>query len=191
MASRIKDRFDDIPDDLTRVGAHRAPAPRSRGWIGLAWAAAATVVLVAGGLFGLSMLNPDLGITIPGTGGTSTAQDPDAGSGETPAVVEPALDPEVAITVLNGTATAGLATAVGDSLEEKGWGGAALGIGSRANAASDDVATTQIYFSDAAHEAAVLQLIQDLGVGEARLSNDYPASPITILIGADYVAPAA
>lgn len=190
MATRIKDRFDDIPDDLTRVGAHRAPAPRSRRWIGLAWAAAATVVLVAGGLFGLSMLNPDLGITIPGAGENSTAQNPDTGGGDA-AVVEPALDPEVAITVLNGTTTSGLATAVGDSLEEKGWGGAALGIGSRANAASDDVATTQIYYSDAAHEAAVLQLIQDLGVGEARLSNDYPASPITILIGADYAAPAA
>ncbi|PWB98194.1 LytR C-terminal domain-containing protein [Salinibacterium hongtaonis] len=190
MATRIKDRFDDIPDDLTRVGAHRAPAPRSRRWIGLAWAAAATVVLVAGGLFGLSLLNPDLGLTIPGVGTSVEAGAPGTGD-DAAAVVEPALDPEVAITVLNGTGTAGLATSVGDSLEEKGWGGAALGIGSRANAAADDVATTQIYYSDPEHEAAVLQLVHDLGVGQPRLSNDYPASPITILIGADYVTPAA
>lgn len=187
MATRIRDRFDEIPEDLLRVGAHRAPAQRGRGWIGFAWAVLATVVLIAAGLFGLSLLNPDLEIRIPGTG-TSTAA-----PGETDAPVEeaaPVLDPAVSISVLNGTATTGLATEVGDFLVSQGWEGAALGTGSRANAASNDVATTIVFYSDPVNEGAARMIVQNLGVGEIRLSNDYPASPITVLVGADYVPPA-
>lgn len=189
MATRIRDRFDEIPEDLQRVGAHRAPAQRGRGWIGFAWAALATVVLMAAGLFGLSLLNPDLEIRIPGVDtGTSTAA-----PGETEAPVEetePVLDPAISISVLNGTATTGLATQVGDLLVSQGWEGAALGVGSRANAASSDVATTIVFYSDPVNEGAARMIVQNLGVGEIRLSNDYPASPITVLIGADYVPPA-
>ena len=46
-----KDRFDDLPD-TDRVGAHRAENPRMRGWVVLLWAALATVVLIAVGIFG-------------------------------------------------------------------------------------------------------------------------------------------
>ncbi|MFF1875752.1 hypothetical protein, partial [Kitasatospora herbaricolor] len=52
-----KDRFDTIPEDLHRVGAHRAPRARGRGWIGVGWAALATVVLVGLGVFGLSLVD--------------------------------------------------------------------------------------------------------------------------------------
>ncbi|TQL47050.1 LytR cell envelope-related transcriptional attenuator [Homoserinimonas aerilata] len=191
MATPIKDRYDDIPAELLRVGAHRAPAQRWRGWIGFGWAALATVVLVVGGVFGLSLLVPDLEIKIPGI--DTAVNDPGTADGgdSAPAVeADPVLDPTVAISVLNGTPTSGLATEVGDLLVSQGWEGAALGAGSRANAAADDVATTQVFYSDAAHEGAVRMIIQNLGIGEAVLSNDYPASPITVLLGADYVPPA-
>lgn len=190
MATRIRDRFDEVPDDLLRVGAHRAPRQRGRGWIGFAWAALATVVLIAGGLFALSLLNPDLEIRVPGTGTAAPTEGPAAPpAGEEGA--DPVLDPEVAITVLNGTGTPGLATVVGDALVAQGWNGAAQGVGSRANATADDVTTTQVFYSDPVHEGAARMLIEHLGVGELHLSNDYPASPVTVLIGADYEAPGA
>lgn len=189
MATRIRDRFDETPDDLLRVGAHRAPARRGRGWIGFAWAAFATIVLVAGGLFALTLLNPDLEIRVPGTGTAAPIEEPDAPPTDAEPA-QPALDPEVAISVLNGTPAEGLATQVGDFLVAQGWGGAEQGIGSRATAASTDVETTQIFYSDPANEGAARMLVEHLGAGELRLSNDYPASPITVLIGADY-APSA
>ncbi|MGH1549227.1 hypothetical protein ACRAWB_08665 [Leifsonia poae] len=52
-----RDRFDEIPEDLTRVGAHRAPRPKGRGWIAVGWAVLATLVLVGAGIFGLSLVN--------------------------------------------------------------------------------------------------------------------------------------
>lgn len=182
MATPVRDRFDAEPNDVLRVGAHRAPRQRGRGWIGFAWAALATVVLIAVGLFTLSLLNPDLDISLP-TDNLGQGPGADTPMGED---AEPMLDPEVSISVLNGTAMSGLATRVGDKLEALGWDGAALGEGSRANAAQDDVQTTQIFYSDPANEGAARMLIEHLGVGVVRLSNNYPASPITVLIGSDY-----
>ncbi|QEE62193.1 LytR family transcriptional regulator [Salinibacterium sp. dk2585] len=186
MATRIRDRFDEIPDDLPRVGAHRAPAEPARRWIAFAWAALATVLLVAGGLFGLSLLNPDLDLRVPGRDAAAPADPVDPGP-EQP-TVEPMLDPTVPITVLNGTGAPGLATQVGDALVAQGWEGASTDVGSRANAAVDDVERTLVFYNDPVNEAAARMIIEHLGVGELRLSNDYPASPIVVLIGADYDA---
>jgi hypothetical protein len=66
MASYPKDRFDDLPEDLVRVGAHRAPRKKGGGWIGFAWAALATLVLTVGGLFVLSVIDPGVRFEIPG-----------------------------------------------------------------------------------------------------------------------------
>ena len=52
--ARPRDRFDDVPADLARVGAHRAPARRGRGFVTFAWAALATGALVGAGVLGLS-----------------------------------------------------------------------------------------------------------------------------------------
>lgn len=183
MANFAKDRFDELPSDLKRVGAHRAPASRGRGWVGFGWAALATVVLVVSGVFALSVMNEDFRLPFfqaeedEPTIAPTVSEAPEA---------EPALDPEVAITVLNGTPMAGLATTVGDELVAKGWGGAALGVGSRANAADRDVDDTVIYYSDPSLEGAARQLVLDLGAGVIRLSDDYPNSPITVVLGADY-----
>lgn len=176
------DRFDDIPDDLVRTGAHRAPARRGRGWIAFAWAALATGLLVAAGVVALSAFSDRVNLELPfETGAATTSESPDV-------AVTPLLDPAIAISVLNGTTTQGLANTVGDDLVEQGWGGAALGVGSRANAGANDVAATVVYYTDAANEAAALALVESLGVGEVRLSPDYPANPITVLLGSDYSA---
>jgi hypothetical protein len=65
MATFPRDQFDAIPDDLTRVGAHRAPAKKGRGWLAFLWAVLATVALVAGGLFTLSRLDSKFAIDFP------------------------------------------------------------------------------------------------------------------------------
>ena len=193
MATRTPtDRFDDLPDGLDRVGSHRAPERRGRSWIALAWAALATGLLVGAGVVGLSLFTDSIrNIELPFSSSTGTAATPDAAPSEDAAPsVTPAIDSALPITVLNGTATEGLANDVGNLLESEGWNGAALGVGSRSSAATTDVATTVVFFLDAASEGAALALVDSLGVGEIRLSQEYPSSPVTVLLGADYALPA-
>lgn len=201
------DRFDEIPDDLTRVGAHRAPARQGRGWIGFAWAALATGVLVLAGVVALAAFTDSINLELPFSASEepvdeapATEEPADPEATETAAPVEPLLDPAVSITVLNGTSTAGLAASAGDSLVAEGWCGAAApdtvvegpcadstAVGSRDNAASNEVTDTVVYYSDPANEGAALALVASLGIGEAQLSEDYPESPITVLLGSDYL----
>ena len=199
------DRFDSIPSDLTRVGAHRAVPKRGRGWIAFAWAALATGILVAAGVIALTLFTNSLNFTLPfasfgggasasgiatGTGtGTDTGTSDGPSASPSPSVVEtadPVLDPKIQIAVLNGTKTPRLANTVGDSLVAAGWGGAAIGVGSRGTAASDTVKTTVVYYSDVANEGAARALLQHLKVGTIKFGTEYPSSAITILLGADY-----
>lgn len=201
------DRFDEIPDDLTRVGAHRAPARQGRGWIGFAWAALATGVLVLAGVVGLAAFTDSINLDLPFAASEAPADDAPATdepaepeASEAPAPVAPLLDPAVPITLLNGTTTAGLAASAGDRLVGEGWCGAAgpdtvaegpcadsTAVGSRANASSNDIAATVVYYGDPSYEAAALALVASLGVGEAKLSEDFPESPVTVLLGSDYL----
>ncbi|MEO7148103.1 MAG: LytR C-terminal domain-containing protein [Terrimesophilobacter sp.] len=183
MASYPHDRFDDVSDQMERVGAHRAPVKKGRGWIGFGWAALATVVLTAGGLVGLAAINNNINFDLP-------FLQPQTTSAPTPTkeqTAEPILDPDVPLTILNGTPTPGLANQVGDALVKQGWKGAAEDVGSRANAAARDVKTTVVYYSDPSYEGAARGLVLALKAGEIRLSSDYPASAVTIVIGSDYI----
>jgi hypothetical protein len=182
MATYQKDRFDSVPDDLHRIGAHRGPAKKGGSWIAFAWAALATGVLVAGGLLGLAIINGTLAETFPFLAPSASAVPlPSA----TP-TADPKLDPDIPITILNATATNGLANTVGDALVAQGWNGASASVGSRANAASRDLTETFVYYSDPANEGAARALVLSLKVGEIRLSNVYTASPLTVVVGSDY-----
>ena len=187
MANYQKDRFDSVPDDLLRTGAHRGPAKRGRGWIAFAWAALATGILVVIGLFGLAVVNGKLA-DIPFFGGASSASPTPT---VTPiATAAPLLNAKLPITILNGTPTTGLANTVGDNLVKQGWAGAALGTGSRANAATNDIKQTVVYYSDPANEGAARALVLSLKTGTIKLSDVYTQSPITVVIGSDYKIPA-
>ena len=176
------DRFDEPPRDLQRVGAHRAPDKANSRLIAFGWSALATGLLVGAGVLGLAAFTNSINIDLPFESGAAL------GPSESPAeTVVPLLDPAVAITVLNGTATNGLANQVGDFLEAAGWGGAADGIGSRASAADQTVTATVVYYGDPVNEAAARALIETLGVGTISLSDTYPTSPLTVVIGSDYV----
>ena len=189
MAAYPKDQFDRLPEDLARVGAHRAPKKGGRGWIGFAWAVLATGVLVFAGLFGLSkFLGVDIGLPIFQAAATPTptpTPTPTADPLTDPSKLDPAR--AIKITILNGTPTVGLETTVSAALTAEGWPieGAAL-------ASEKDIEETVVYYSDVANEDVARGLVLALGVGKIRLvsPDTFPGSPLTIVIGSDYKAPA-
>jgi hypothetical protein len=187
MATYQKDRFDSVPDDLLRTGAHRGPARKGRGWIAFAWAVVATVVLVAAGLFGLSVISGRIHLGLPFFAGPTASASPTPSASPT---AEAKLNPTIPITILNGTTTTGLANGAGDNLVAQGWGGASSSIGARASASTTDVKKTVVYYSDPANEGAARALVLSLKVGTISLSSAFTESPLTVVLGTDYVLPA-
>lgn len=188
MAKFPHDRFDEVPDDLDRVGAHRAERRPGRGWIGFAWAALATGVLVGAGVVYLGVANNSFQFVNPtsSSSGTPDAEAPETDTATpTPSVVpqtDPSqVDPDVTtITVLNGTTTTGLAGTASTALEDAGWT-----VGTQGNA-NGTVATSTVYYSAAADEAVALGLAQQLGFTDVELSDAFPGAAVTIVLGADY-----
>src|SRR6478609_4233192 len=125
MASFPRDQFDDVPHDVDRVGAHRAPRKRGRGWIAFGWATLATAVLVVAGLFALSLFDPKFALPLfPSESETPTETPtivPTAEPVTDPATLDPAFLQTVTISVLNGTPTPGLSNAAADQIAAAGW----------------------------------------------------------------------
>ena len=178
MAKTPTDQFDDLPADLARVGAHRAPPRAGRGWITFAWAALFTGLLVVAGSLGLNALR-----------GLSFLGEPPVNSA-TPSVevtADPVLDPTtidparaISITVLNGTTTVDLEKTAGEALRAKGWP-----VGATLVATNRTEPVTYVYYGDPANEDIARGLVLALGAGEIRESSAYSA-PITIVLGSDY-----
>jgi hypothetical protein len=177
MAKAPRDQFDDMPADLARIGAHRAPPRAGRGWITFAWAALFTGLFIVAGSLGLNALR---GLSFLGEEPTQS----NAPSAEVTAdpVLDPAtIDPAraISITILNGTTTVDLEDAASAALA--GWP-----VGSALVASERDKPTTIIYYGDPANEDVARGLVLALGVGEVRESTAY-AAPVTIVLGADYL----
>ncbi|QYH35537.1 LytR C-terminal domain-containing protein [Salinibacterium sp. M195] len=186
MASYPKDRFDEQPDDVERIGAHRGPRRRGRGWIGFAWALLATGILVFGGLYALSQyLGDDLGIPIFATP-EEPVDAPDPVETVAPVTDPAAIDPARAITidVLNGSSETSAQTSAFDELSAAGWP-----MGSAAPASDRSIEETFIYYSNAADEDVASGLVSALGIGEIRLVEPeiFPAAALTIVLGSDYL----
>jgi len=188
MASYPKDQFDDLPEDLDRVGAHRGPAKRGGGWIAFAWAALATGVLIVGGLYFVASSTGE-GFTFPWQNDTApVAQTP------TPSVIATA-DPvtkkseikklgskrDITITVLNGTAVDELENVAYDKLDDGKWP-----VTSEAPASADDVKETIVYYQDAKDEDVARGILKVLGTGDVLLSEAFQGAKITVVLGADY-----
>lgn len=189
MASTPRDRFDDIPADLLRVGAHRAPIKRGRGWVRFAWFALATGILVVGGLYGLSRINPNISFELPIAGGGAT---PGPTVSAAP-VVEPVTDPtlvdpelDLTISVLNAGPTDGAQSEAALQIKGAGWPEP-----SAQTAGARDATVTVIYYHTASYEGIAKGLAQLLGTDPAniKLSDFYLGAPVTILLGADYLPP--
>jgi hypothetical protein len=186
MANFPQDQFDEVPAELKRVGAHRAPRPRGRGAIAFAWAALATGVLVVAGLYGLSRLDPNFTFALPDFGGgdNDPVATPSTSASAVPPVTDPAtVDPalQLSISVLNGSASDGLQNTAADAIAAAGWPNPA-----RANSTTRDEETTVIYYRSTEFEGIALGLAQLLGVGTIQLSDAFLGAPVTIVVGQDY-----
>jgi hypothetical protein len=186
MATFPQDQFDEVPAELKRVGAHRAPRPKGRGAIAFAWAALATGVLVVGGLYGLSRVNPDITFALPDFGGAGG--DPAATPSSSASIVPPVTDPttvdpalNLSISVLNGSSTDGLQNTAGDAIAAAGWPNPA-----RNNSTTREEETTVIFYRSTEFEGIALGLSQLLGVGTIQLSDAFLGAPVTIIVGNDY-----
>ncbi|WP_243062609.1 LytR C-terminal domain-containing protein [Humibacter sp. RRB41] len=174
------DRFDQVPDGLERIGAHRAPRPRGYGWIWVAWCAGAVIVIVGLGALGIFAINGTLNVNLPFSKTTTTTPTPT--STPTPTVT-PAVNPALNVIVLNGTTESGLAADATTKLTAAGWKNI-----TPANASSTDVKATTVYYSDPKNEGAALAVSKTLGNAPIQVTQDFVASgaDITIVLGTDY-----
>lgn len=194
-----KDRFDTAPENLQRVGAHRSPRRRGRGWIGFLWALLAVVILVGLGVFGLFIINGNINFSSPqaGTSGTPSAtapapttssaapsHSPSPSPSSTP-TPEPTIDPDLRVTVLNGTTARGVAAAVSKAITADGWSVHTVG-----NASRGDFTQTVVYYSDPANKEAALGLVKSLTGAKATavLSQTFAGTTadLTVVVGSDY-----
>ncbi len=177
------DRFDQIPEDLERIGAHRAPRPRGYGWIWVAWCAVAAAVIVGVGALGIFAINGTLNVSLPFGHGTASSS-PTATATPTPTIT-PVVNPALNLIVLNGTDRAGLAADATATLKSAGWQNI-----TPANASSTDIKRTTVYYSDGGNQAAALAVSQELAGAPIQQTQDFAASgaDITVVLGADYTA---
>lgn len=191
MARFAPDQFDDIPDDGARVGAHRGPAKKGAGLIRFLWGLLAVVVLVIGGLYGLSRLNPDIDFSLPIIGGSDQTDAPIPTDSSTPPAT-PITDPhdvpkglKVTISVLNASGTKGLQTGAASLIHKAGWPSPATPV------AASTYPVTTVYYTTADYEGVARGIALLLGDDvPVTLSDAYLGAPITVVIGQDYTPPA-
>ncbi|MCT9821096.1 LytR C-terminal domain-containing protein [Microbacterium sp. W1N] len=180
------DRFDDLPADSARVGAHRAENPRIRAGVVLVWTIVSIVVLVTAGIVG----------TLLATGKIALAPSPAVSVAPSPNV-DPVVDPSYPVLVLNATTRDGLAGQVREQLVGAGW---AAGDVTAGEAGSQDFAHTTVYYSNDADQAAALGVAEVLGGARTEQSEAYvpaddpntgdvdesQAKQLVVVIGADW-----
>lgn len=161
-----------------RVGAHRSSASRrTPRWVILLCALAATIVLIAIGLFLLDRLRPQSAPSAPAASEAAEVV-------SDPGLIDPGVD--ASITVLDQSGEHEFAAGVGQALSDAGWGVLATG-----GSEGGDVERTVVWYDDESLAPVARVLAQGLGVGEARLSDGrITGTPITIVLGADAVGTA-
>jgi len=172
------DRFDTHPHGQ-RVGAHRAPAKKGRGWVPFWWGLGATLLLIGIGIVILVTLTNRLSFTIPGLPITSAVP-----TAEPVPTAAPTVDPALTVTVLNGTPSADLAASVTGILTTAGWD-----VGSTQKSDADTVEKTYVYYSDIAFEGAARGVAASLPGSEIVLSDVFAetGASITVVVGNDYL----
>jgi hypothetical protein len=183
MADFPPDRFDDVPEHLGRVGAHRAPRAAGRRWIIVGWSALATGVIVLAGVLGLGLVDDRLAVVEP-TVDAESEQPVEEGPASVTPVTDPSsveLDDSFTITILDGTGADSPGPRAASALESLGWP-----VGTVTAAAQSDVQTTTIFYSEPQFEGVALGLTVLLDVGVVELSDAFPGAPITIVLGSDY-----
>lgn len=170
-----RDRFDDVPRDPERVGAHRAPRPRMR-WLVLAlWWILAVAVLTGGGILAFLALSNVESIDLPDPPATEQRE----------ASPEGVIDTDYFVLVLNGTSEAEASDEVRQQVLDAGWGENMV-----ADLASDatDFQTTTVFYVDEEDEAAAIGLADELGISSVDQSADFDEQSeggLTVVVGVD------
>jgi hypothetical protein len=155
-----RDRFDDLPAESGRVGAHRAENPRMRGWVVFLWAVLATIVLVAVGIFGTLIASGKV-VLFPTPATTPTPV----------ATVAGVVDTSYTVLVLNATPESGLATQVKDQIVAAGWSADTVFA---SEAGTTDFPETTVYYAFPEDEAAARGLAEQvLGGAQVAQSDVY------------------
>lgn len=169
-----RDRFDDVPGQRDRVGAHRAENPRLRVGVALLWAGVSAVVLFCVGVVTFLALSQ---------------QQPDVAAGPDPVPsVEAVVDPSYEVLILNGTASQGIEQRAKEELVDAGWSDADV---SASASSATDIPETVVYYAAPEHEAAAAGVAEALGGGRLEESDAYadPASKVvTVVLGLDRVS---
>lgn len=170
-----RDRFDDVPRDSARVGAHRAPPPRLRWLVILLWWVLAVVVLTAAGIFAFLALSNTQAIDLPEPPPTA----------EQTEEVEGVLDTDYFVLVVNGTPEVEAADAVRETVLGAGWSEDMV-----ADLPADvtDFETTTVFYVDTEDEAAARGLAEELGVDAIAQSADFDEQSeggLTVVVGLD------
>ena len=148
-----------------------------RGWVVFLWAALATIVLVALGIFGTLLV----------TGRVALFPTPEPTVAPLP-IVTPIVDPTYEVLVLNATPEPGLATQMKDVVVAAGW---AEDTVLASEAGSTDFPETTIYYYLPADEAAAAGLSEVIGGAKLEQSDLYQpaddpeARQLTVVIGLD------
>lgn len=176
--ARPRDRFDDVPPDLVRVGAHRAPV-RRRGLVTFGWAALATGALVGVGVLGLGFIENRVGGADTTTTSSSAGSASSSSSG--PAAT---VDPQAQVAVLNATTTTGLAASAATALKSDRWD-----VVSTANADVQDRKTSAVYYAKDGQLGAAKGLAKSLGITSTVKSSSFSAAGsnrLTVVLGSDW-----
>jgi len=151
-----------------------------RGWVVFLWAALATIVLVALGIFGTLLV----------TGRVALFPSPEPTVTPLP-IVTPVVDPTYEVLVLNATPEPGLATQMKDVVVAAGW---AEDTVLASEAGSTDFPETTIYYYLPTDEAAAAGLSEVIGGAKLEQSDVYQpaddpeARQLTVVIGLDRTA---
>lgn len=174
------DRFDDVPPEIQRVGAHRSSGRSLSPWLIFAWAALVTGLIVGGSTaYILGSSGKLQAFLFPVSTPTPTP---------TPTAT-PTLAPDLAVNVFNATPIVGLATTVGNQLAAAG-----VPVGVKANASVTDAKKTIVFYSTKAAEGAARGVCVALKNScQIKLTSAYASSqaPLTLVLGADYKMPTA
>lgn len=200
--SFLPDRYDDVPQGRSYVGTRRSARSSLSLFAPIGIALGAVIVLVVGGMWFVDRSDDYLALDeaqLPVISVDASGSADSDGDIEEPVVIEeepvaeevvPVEDPTVidteglTLTILNGTATAGLAARANERLSVIGWPEATA-----TNADSTDVKQSVVAYSEAADEAIALGIAETLGVGADSVvqTSAYPGARITIVLGADYL----
>ena len=195
--SFLPDRFDDVERDLAYVGTHRRQRSSWSVFAPVGIGLGAVVVLILAGILFVDRSDDYLTLDaseVP----VITGETPEEEASDEPVVIEPEVVEEVVavtdptqidtegltLTVLNGTATQGMAARAVDRLVAIGWPEATA-----TNADSTDIQQSVVAYSEDADKAIALGIAQelDLDADSVVQTTAYPGARVTIVLGADYV----